>query len=929
MTETRPDPDALLSKIQRDDAKQQRGHLKIFFGACAGVGKTYAMLNAAQAQSKKGVKVMIGVVETHGRVDTVAMTQGLSALPLQVIEYKDKQLKEFDLDRALQLRPELILMDELAHSNVAGSRHAKRWQDVEELLSAGIDVYTTVNVQHLESLNDVVGQITGIRVWETVPDKVFDRADEITLVDLPPDELLRRLKDGKVYLEQQAQRAAKHFFRKGNLIALRELALRKTADQVDVQMRDYRADQSIHQVWQAKERILVCVGADAAAVKLIRGTARLAASLRADWIAVYVETPELQHQSNAQREVMLKNLKLAQELGAETTSLAGENLAQLLLSYARSRNVSKVVVGRSLRSAWSRLIRSSLADALANASHDMDVVMIGHDVQTDGVATPPTHAQKNYGMSASSHIVWSEYAWTLALCLLSTFVGAGLSQVFDLANVVMLYLLSVVVVAVKFGRGPAILASFLSVASFDFFLVPPQFSFSVSDGQYIFTFLIMLAVSLIISNLMVNLRFQARIAHQRERRAESLYTMTKALSGALVMEQIIEMSCEHLAPTFQSHIAILLPDSQEKIRQPLAEMKQEGMLENVDLAVGQWVYDHQQVAGLGTSTLPSNSILYLPLRAPMRTRGVLAIAPNDPKHIFQPEVQQLLDTFAAQIALAIERVHYVEVAQDALVNMEAERLRNSLLSAISHDLRTPLTAIIGSASTLQNQTELSVEKRHELSEAIHDEALRMFGLVVNLLDMARLQSGRVNLNRQWQPIEEVVGSALRACTHSLSQFQVETDLAPDLPLLSFDAVLIERVLCNLLENAAKYGKSKIIIAAHLIETESGINEACISVRDDGAGLPKGINIFEKFTRGQTEASSSGVGLGLAICQSIVDAHGGKIWAENRAEGGAQVSFSLALGNAPTLSDMPDLPELPELSELNAVGIDNGTKESKP
>jgi two-component system sensor histidine kinase KdpD len=912
MTETRPDPDALLSKIQRDDAKQQRGHLKIFFGACAGVGKTYAMLNAAQAQSKKGVKVMIGVVETHGRADTMAMTQGLSVLPLQVIEYKDKQLKEFDLDSALQQRPELILMDELAHSNVAGSRHAKRWQDVEELLRAGIDVYTTVNVQHLESLNDVVGQITGIRVWETVPDKVFDRADEITLVDLPPDELLRRLKDGKVYLEQQAQRAAKHFFRKGNLIALRELALRKTADQVDVQMRDYRADQSIHQVWQAKERILVCVGADAAALKLIRGTARLAASLRADWIAVYVETPELQHQSNAQREVILKNLKLAQELGAETSSLAGENLAELLLSYARSRNVSKLVVGRSLRSPWSRLIRCSLADALAHASHDMDVVMIGHDVQSDGNATLASQAQKNYGMSNSTPIVWSEYAWTLALCLLSTFVGAGLSQVFDLANVVMLYLISVVVVAVKFGRGPAILASFLSVASFDFFLVPPQFSFSVSDGQYVFTFLIMLAVSLIISNLMVNLRFQARIAHQRERRAESLYTMTKALSGALVMEQIIEMSCEHLAPTFQSHIAVLLPDSHEKIRQPVTEMKQQGMLANVDLAVAQWVYDHQQVAGLGTSTLPSNSIFYLPLRAPMRTRGVLAIAPNDPKHIFQPEVQQLLDTFAAQIALAIERVHYVEVAQDALVNMEAERLRNSLLSAISHDLRTPLTAIIGSASTLQNQTELSMEKRHELSEAIHDEALRMFGLVVNLLDMARLQSGRVNLNRQWQPIEEVVGSALRACTHSLSQFQVETQLAPDLPLLSFDAVLIERVLCNLLENAAKYGKSKIIIAAHLIETESGINEACISVRDDGAGLPKGINIFEKFTRGQTEGSSSGVGLGLAICQSIVDAHGGKIWAENCVEGGAQVSFSLALGNAPTLSDMPDLPELPEL-----------------
>jgi len=894
MNTYRPDPDALLDKIQRDDQKQQRGRLKIFFGACAGVGKTYAMLNAAHAQKANGVDVLVGVVETHGRHDTMQISQNLAVLPPKKIQYKDRILSEFDIDEALSRHPELILMDELAHSNVAGSRHAKRWQDIEELLAAGINVYTTVNVQHLETLNDVVGQITGIRVWETVPDKVFDQADEITLVDLPPDELLRRLKDGKVYLEQQAQRAAKNFFRKGNLIALRELALRRTADQVDVQMRDYRADQSINTVWQAKERLLVCIGPDDSASKLVRGAARLAASLRADWIAVYVETPKLQNLNNDKREAIMKTLKLAQELGAETSTLAGESLPTLLLSYAQSRNVSKIVIGKSLRPAWERLLRNSLADELANRTKDIDIVMVGHDL--DVSAEKP---RGNYGNHLSSEQAQktstSDYIWTAVVCMAATIISAGLTQIFDLANVVMLYLLAVVFIAIRFGRGASVLASFLSVASFDFFFVPPRFSFSVSDSQYLFTFAIMLAVSLIISNLMSNLRFQARIAHYRERRADALYTMTKSLSGALMIEQIIEISTEHVAPVFQAKVAVLLPDSHEKVRPPVSGGNVKSTLQELDTDVAQWVYDNAQKAGLGTNTLPSNAVLYIPLQAPMRTRGVLAIAPHDQHQIFQPEQQQLLDTFASQIALALERVHYVDVAQDALINMEAERLRNSLLSAISHDLRTPLTAIVGLASTLDEQSDLSVEKRHELSHAIHEEALRMSGLVANLLDMARLQSGKINLNLQWQPLEEVVGSALRACNHSLIGHQLVTDIPKDLPLLSFDAVLIERVLCNLIENAAKYGEGMI----HLTAIKHK-DEVWVVITDNGPGLPTGINIFEKFTRGDVESASPGVGLGLAICEAIVGAHGGKIWAETLDLGGAQFTFSLPIGVAPEM-----------------------------
>jgi two-component system sensor histidine kinase KdpD len=896
MTDSRPDPDELLDKIQREDARQQRGHFKLFFGSCAGVGKTFAMLSAAKAQRLQGIDVIIGVVETHGRRDTIAMTEGLESLPPLKVNYHEKLRDEFDLDGALKRKPALILMDELAHSNIPGTRHQKRWQDVEELLAAGIDVYSTVNVQHLESLNDIVGQITGIRVWETIPDRVFDMADEVTLVDLPPDELLRRLKDGKVYIPHQAERASKNFFRKGNLIALRELALRRTADQVDAQMRDYRADQSIQDVWQAKERLLVCIGPHESSKKLVRSAARLAASLRADLIAVYIETPNLLKLSDAHRESIHKTLKLAQELGAETSTLSGEKLAPILLSYAQSRNVTKLVIGKSTRPTWKRVLRTSLADELASRTTDVDVYVVGHDFD---IESNPTGSHSNYdnltGTSVGSPALAMGYIWAAIICIGVTGLTAGLVNIFDLANVIMVYLLAAVFVAIKFGRGPSIFASFLSVASFDFFFVPPKFSFSVSDTQYLFTFGIMLAVSLIISNLTANLRYQARIASYRERRTNSLNAMSKALSSALMVNQIIEISNEHLVGIFQAKIAILLPDSHEVIRQPLTETN--SIPEHLDLGVAQWVYDNQQRAGFSTNTLPASPLLYVPLQAPMRTRGVLAVGPMQKKQIFQPEQQQLLDTFASQIALALERIHYVEVAQDALISIEAERLRNSLLSAISHDLRTPLTAIMGLSSTLAEQSSISEATRNELIQGIHEEAQHMNSLIINLLDMAKLQSGKVVLNRQWQPIDEVIGSALRISSGLTANHHVRLEIAKSLPLLSFDAVLIERVLCNLIENAVKYGHDQILISAEIVH-----GEFILSVIDNGPGLPEGLGekIFDKFTRGEKESSTYGVGLGLAICKAIIEAHQGKIWATNLPMQGAKISFTLPLGTPPDI-----------------------------
>lgn len=898
MPEQRPDPDQLLEKLQRDDARAARGHFKLFFGACAGVGKTYAMLSAARLLRTQGVDVIIGVVETHGRQDTIALTEGFEILPPQLVSHRDREREEFDLDGALRRKPALILIDELAHSNLPGTRHQKRWQDVEELLAAGIDVYSTVNVQHIESLNDVVGQITGIRVWETIPDRVLDMADEITLVDLPPDELLRRLKDGKVYIPHQAERAAKNFFRKGNLIALRELALRRTADQVDAQMRDYRADQAIQDVWQAKERLLVCVGPHESSNKLVRSAARLAAGLHADLIAVYIETPALQKLTNAQRDMIHKTLKLAQELGAETTTLSGDRLAPVLLSYAQSRNVSKLVIGKSTRPTWQRVLRTSLADELASRSTDVDVYVVGHDFEIE----PDTTARPRNDPFATTFpgnrpAERASYLWAALICIGLTGLSAGLVNIFDLANVIMVYLLATVLIAIRFGRGPSIFASFLSVASFDFFFVPPRFSFSVSDTQYLFTFAIMLAVSLIISNLTASLRFQARIASLRERRSNALTAMSKALSSALMVNQIIEISNEHLVGAFQSRIAILLPDSHEAIRQPLTDT--DTVPEELDLGVAQWVYDNQQRAGLGTNTLPANPVLYIPLQAPMRTRGVLAIAPLQARTIFQPEQQRLLDTFASQIALALERIHYVEVAQDALISMEAERLRNSLLSAISHDLRTPLTAIVGLASTLQ--TNVDPATRDELVQGINEEARHMSSLIVNLLDMAKLQSGKVVLNRQWQPIDEVIGSALRISAPLTAHMQITLRIADRLPLVQFDAVLIERVLCNLIENAVKYGRDQITIEARL---DNGEFE--LSVADNGRGLPDGLGdrIFDKFTRGEQETSTHGVGLGLAICKAIVEAHHGTIHAANMPGQGAKISIRLPLGTPPSIEQEP-------------------------
>ncbi|AQQ28516.1 MULTISPECIES: DUF4118 domain-containing protein [Burkholderia cepacia complex] len=926
----RPDPDQLLDKLQRDEEKQRRGQLKIFFGASAGVGKTYAMLQAARQRVQEGVDVVVGIVETHGRAETAALLDGLDVLPPARIDYRGRPLAEFDLDGALARAPQLILVDELAHSNVQGARHLKRWQDVYELLDAGIDVYTTVNVQHLESLNDVVGAITGIRVWETVPDRVFDAADEVTLVDLPAEELLERMRDGKVYLAQQAERAVRNFFRKGNLIALRELALRRTADRVDAQMREYRADRSIQRIWQARERLLVCVGPGPEAPTLVRAAARLAASLKADWIAVYVETPRLQRLPDARRQRTLDALKLAAELGAETATLAGADAVAALIGYAKVRNVSKLVAGGSPKVGLVRRFARPFGEQLAERAGDVDLMLIRASASDETRAVPldarardwrDAFAQFGTHRSPPRH-----YAYAAAICAAITVVASVVSGRLDLTNLVMLYLLGVVFSAVRLGRGPGVLQSFLSVAAFDFFFVPPRMSFSVSDTQYLLTFFGMLLTSLVISHLTSTLTRQASVAQRRERRTGAIYAMARELGAALTTEQIVEIGSRHVGEVFRARVAFLLPDSADQVRQKIEEPDAAVTLTGAELDsdVGQWVYDQQKPAGRGTDTLPATAALYLPLKAPMRTRGVLAVASREPRELEVPEQQRMLDAFAAQIALALERVHYVEIARDALVNMESERLRNSLLSAISHDLRTPLTTIVGFSSMLANgraaaqagdaaATARLAQREGELVDAIHDEALRMTGIVTNLLDMARLQAGSLQLKRQWSLLEETVGAALAACRRVLARHPARVALPADLPLLQMDAVLMERLFTNLFENAAKYTPpdTSLDIGAERV-TEDGQPFVRVHVDDHGPGLPAGMEtrIFDKFTRGEKESATPGIGLGLAICRAIVEAHGGKIGALNRTapDGhvtGARFWFTLPVDTPPAAPAVPD------------------------
>ncbi len=898
--ERRPNPDALLAEMRQADAATARGKLRIYFGSSAGVGKTYAMLQAARTLHAEGVDVLAGVVETHGRSDTQLLTVGLPTLAPRPVDYRGRTLPEFDLDAALARRPALVLVDELAHSNVPGSRHPKRWQDVDELLANGINVYSTLNVQHLESLNDVVGGITGIRVHETLPDTFFDRADEVVMVDTPAEELLARLKAGKVYLGPQAERAASNFFRKGNLMALRELALRRTADRVENDVQAWRSTRRIGQVWKTDGAILCAISDSPGADSVVRSAALLAQQLGVPWHAVYVETMALRRQPAAQRERTLRVVRLAADLGATTAVLTAQDVASALIGYAREHNLAKLVLGREAAPPWWLRLRGRgpLARVLADSAEDLDLVSV---VTQKKRPSPLSRPAREHAQAQERERRWSHgarrHALAAATCLGATALSWPLQWHFDTANIVMVYLLCVAVVALRLGRGPAVLASFLSVGLLDFFFVMPRMSFAVSDVQYLVTFGVMLAVGLIIGQLTAGLRYQAEVASERERRARRLFELTRELAGALQVEQVLQLAEHSLGNEVQGQALVYLLDDDDQL-QPSLRQGTLASADQPDLGTARWAFDQSEPAGMFTDTLPGSAWLYLPLKAPMRTRGVLALRPGSTRSVMLPELREQLETYARIIGQSLERVHYVAVAQAAMVGMESERLRSSLLSALSHDLRTPLAAVYGLAETLTAMPDLPAPA-HDMAVSLCQQAQRINAMVGNLLDMARLQSGSVQLRLQWLPVDEVVGAALQALHGALSRHTVRTDLPADLPLVQVDAVLIERVLCNLLENAVKYTPpgSTLTVSARVKSAELLL---CLS--DNGPGLPPGSAelLFEKFTRGERESSIPGVGLGLAICRAILAAHQGRIWAERSADSGAAFYLALPLGTPPSL-----------------------------
>jgi len=853
LAEGRPDPEALLVRLQAQEPTG-KGRLKVFLGYCAGVGKTYAMLSAAHAETD----AVVGYAETHGRAETDRLLEGLEIIPTREVEYHHVKLREMDLDAVLARRPRLVLVDELAHTNAPGSRHAKRYQDVLELLDAGIDVFTTVNIQHLESLNDVVAKITGTRVRETVPDFVLERADKLAVVDLPPEELLERLKAGRVYVPAQAQRAADNFFRPGNLIALRELALRQAADQVDGQMRSYMRARSIQGPWPVRDRLLVAVGPSPFSEQLVRSTHRLADVMEAEWVALFVDTAS--DLTGQERTRVTRTLRLAETLGGQTAQVAGVNVAEAVLAYAREHNVTTVVAGKPHGRRWWR--REDMVDELIRLSGHIDVFVISAEsaVETSRAAPLPQSPRRHY------------LAATLTV-LAATVLCLPLSMILQPVNLVMVYLGAVVLSAYWFGRGPSMLASVLSVLLFDFVFIPPYLTFAVSDGQYVLTFLGLLVVGLVVSTLTSRARDQARAANRREEQTAALYDLSRDLGQAQELSEIRRVVELHVGRQTGSRVWLILPEA--------VTGRLEETLDPHQQAVADWTFRHGREAGVGTQTLPSATVLALPVQADQRTVAVLCVAGA-------VEERSLTKTMLSQAALALERARLVDSARQAERIRTNEALQTALLNSVSHDLRIPLVSITGALSALcEEGVYQDPETRRNLLDNARGEAERLNRLVSNLLQVTRLESGFLELHREPCDLVDLVSTTLPVLGLP-ERRPVILDLPDGLPLVSIDYLLIQQVLVNLLDNALKYSTDELQIGARV---QAGFCE--LWVADRGVGVPEGEPIFEKFYRVQG-TGAPGTGLGLSICKGLVEAHGGTIDVEPRAGGGSVFRFTLPL-----------------------------------
>jgi two-component system sensor histidine kinase KdpD len=929
---------------------QLRGRLKIFFGMCPGVGKTYAMLVAAQRMAAQGVDVAVGVVETHGRAETEQMLLGLDIIPRVMIEYQGATLHDFDVEAAIQRRPDILLVDELAHSNAprSPSGRAKRWQDVEACVSAGINVYTTLNVQHLESINDVVAQITRVKVTETVPDRIFDEADEIELVDLPPDALHERLKAGKVYLGENAIRAvdpSDGFFRKGNLLALRELALRRTAAWVDSDLRRYKQDRGIRAVWAAGERIVVAVSPSPMSGKLIRAAKRMSAGLHADLIAVYVETPRTASLSAQDRERLDANLRLAESLGATTQTLAGENAARELIALARSRNVGKIVVGKTERPKWKEILFGSFLDNLIRESGDIDIYVVRGDDPLSGVdhtarnvATPKTRTPKRLARIAGE--------LTASTCMVATcsLLGLAFYRPPDLSEESLILLAGVVVSALWFGRFAAVVASMLAVLAFNYFFTEPRFTMNVSDPGSLITFGVMLAVGIVVGTLAARAREQRLRAWARERTTAALHALSRELAAARDVRSVAAVVSRHAHELLRGDAVVCgfgRTVGADSLAKPgeldvVAAAGQNGPAwftgpgeaEARERGVAQWAFDHGSIAGRGTVTIPSAQGRYVPLVGSSSRVGVLGVRSNrkDNKEAFDSTQLALLDALSSQGASALERVLLAESEQTARVNAERERLRSALLSSVSHDLRTPLASITGAASTLEQAdlidgdaaSGIGKATRAALLRSIVDESSRLNDIISNLVFATRLEAASIDVRREWTTVEEIVGAGLLRHRGALASRPFGVHVPSDLPMICVDNAMLPQVIHNLIENALRYTAPGTALGVSSWVSESSV---VVKVWDEGDGLAddESSMIFERFYRGRASkvagpnvnvSTSTSMGLGLTICGGIIRAHGGQIWAEPNKPHGVAFIFSL-----PIDQPQPELPATEDAAEL--------------
>lgn len=879
----RPSPEAFLRLAQEEAAQAERGRLKIFLGYAAGVGKTYAMLEDGRQRKGEGRDVVAAYVESHGRAETDALLEGMEIIPPARIEYQRVTLREVDVDAVLARRPRIALVDELAHTNAPGSRHEKRWQDVEELLAAGIDVYTTVNVQHFESLNDVVVQITGIAVRETVPDSLLDQAAEIRLVDIPPEDLLQRLREGKVYVPEQAAFAAEKFFRPGNLIALRELSLRRAASRVDEEMRAYMESRAIPGPWPAAERLLVSVSGSPYSERLIRTTRRLADELKAPWFTVYVETPGDGRHEQENRERVWKDLRLAESLGAQVATVSATSVAAAVIDYARRHNITQIVVGKPAKPRWREFLRLPLVDQIIRLSGAIDVHVVSFE---------PAEAQKGPAIPRQRRpLSLTGYMASLALVVAATFVCLLVRPFLAPTNMVMVYLLAVVLAALRLGLKPAILTAFLGVLAFDFFFVPPRLTFAVVDTQYLITFAALFTVGVVISSLVSKVRERAEAVREREVQTASLYYLSRDLAAVADIETLVQVVVRNIGESLAAGSTVLLPKG-DRLEVAAAS---KGLKPDVkEMAVADWAFRNRQPAGQGTETLVSAGLLYLPLQTSGNILGVLGVRLKNVADYRSTQIRRLLDAFVTQTAMALERVQLSRQAEQAQILQARETLERALLNSISHDLRTPLVSITGALDTLREKVHtLANEARMELLDTAREEAERLNRFVGNLLDMTRLEAGAIKLKRELCDIQDLVGCALAALERRIGGRRVDVLLPTDLPMVRMDMVMMTQVLVNLLDNALKYSPpdSGIEISARVDDGRLGME-----VADHGPGIPEQDlkRVFDKFYRIPVPEGSRGTGLGLSICKGIVEAHGGAIRAENRARGGLRVIVTLPI-----------------------------------